>query len=105
MLIVKIIVGINRLHVAIAYARKNREVNAMGMRLSEAETHLALADEKVEERDNHTQKRREQFEQLSAKELRDNNEPFLLLAKNSFNTLTDEANSEFGNAVKSIQRT
>jgi hypothetical protein len=37
---------------------------------------------------------------LSAKALRENNEAFLLLAKNSFSALTHETNSEFDNAVK-----
>ncbi|MDR2779453.1 MAG: DNA recombination protein RmuC [Puniceicoccales bacterium] len=103
--IVEIILGIIVLFIAIAYVRKNAELNIMQRKLAEAEIRLTVANETIEERNNFNRKWQEQFEQLSAKALKDNNEAFLLLAKNSFNALTHEANNEFGNTVKPIEST
>jgi hypothetical protein len=48
-LIIRRILAITLLFVAIAYKRKNSEVNAMRMKLSDAEIRLPVADEKLEQ--------------------------------------------------------
>lgn len=91
--------------VCVSYVKKFAEVAALKLKLTETEIRLSIANEKIEERNSFNQKLGEQFEQLSAKALRDNNEAFLLLAKNSFHALANEANNGFGNAVKPIETT
>jgi DNA recombination protein RmuC len=91
--------------ISLAYFQKNGEVISVRGKLAEAEIRLAVANEKIVERDNFDRKWQEQFEQLSAKALRDNNEAFFLLAKNSFLTLASEANGKFENATKPIEST
>ncbi|MDR1233054.1 MAG: DNA recombination protein RmuC [Puniceicoccales bacterium] len=105
MLIVEIIFGVALLCVSLAYVKKSAKLDIVQRKLAEAEIRLAVANERIEERDNLNQKWQEQFEQLSAKALKDNNEAFLLLAKNSFDALTHEAHNEFGNRVKPIEST
>ncbi|MDR1413796.1 MAG: DNA recombination protein RmuC, partial [Puniceicoccales bacterium] len=100
-----IVLGVILIAMVAAYLRKNSEATSLQKKLAEAEIRLAVSQERIEERDSLNQKLEGQFEQLSAKALRDNNEAFLLLAKSSFGALTSEANSEFGNAVKPIENT
>ncbi|MDR1401879.1 MAG: DNA recombination protein RmuC [Puniceicoccales bacterium] len=104
-MILSAVLGATLIAVVAAYLRKNSEATCLHKKLAEAEIRLAVSQERIEERDAFNQKLREQFEQLSAKALKDNNEAFLLLARNSFGTLTSEANSGFGNAVKPIENT
>ncbi len=48
---------------------------------------------------------RENFNDLSANALKNNNESFILLAKNAFSTITKEAESEFNTVTKPIHET
>ncbi len=48
---------------------------------------------------------RENFNNLSANALKNNNESFILLAKNAFSTITKEAESEFNTVTKPIHET
>ena len=69
----------------------------------ELEVRLSAANDKIAERDLLAAKWSEQFEQLSAKALRDNNEAFFSLAKNSFSSLSSGAKNDFNEAVKPIE--
>ncbi|MDR1432835.1 MAG: DNA recombination protein RmuC [Puniceicoccales bacterium] len=104
-MVLSVILGIISAIAVGAYVKKSVEAGSLRRKLSEAEVRLAVANERICERDNLYKQLNERFEQMSAKALRDNNEAFLLLAKNSFNALTNEANNEFGNAVKPIETT
>ncbi|MDR3143944.1 MAG: DNA recombination protein RmuC [Puniceicoccales bacterium] len=107
-----IIFGIASVAAAVVAAKRRIGMERVGKKLTEVEMQLAISESRladangrIAERDNLERKWREQFEQLSAKALRDNNEAFLLLAKNSFCALTNEASSGFGNAIKPIEST
>lgn len=83
--------------------KRTSEAQALKQKLTESELRLTIANERISENNVLQQQWKEQFEQLSAKALRDNNEAFLLMAKQSFSSMTNDAKSGFGNAVKPIE--
>lgn len=98
-----IILAIISVIACIIAKKRTSEAYQLRHKLAESELRLAVANERISENNILQQQWKEQFEQLSAKALRDNNEAFLLMAQQSFSSMANDAKSGFGNAVKPIE--
>ena len=69
--------------ISVLFWREKNKNFILRQKSTELEVRLSAANDKIAERDLLAAKWSERFEQLSAKALRDNNEAFFALAKNS----------------------
>ena len=89
--------------ISVLFWREKNKNFILHQKSTELEVRLSAANDKIAERDLLATQWSERFEQLSAKALRDNNEAFFALAKNSFSSLSSGAKNDFNEAVKPIE--